>query len=81
MLNKWKNYFSEMKGDVGMSPHEREGGQEDAYTKKNSFIIPSLHLCFFLICICCMWMKILQACKILCLKVCFYTNKDVGMGL
>ena len=27
------NLFSEMKGDVGMSPHEIEGEQEDAYTK------------------------------------------------
>ena len=30
---KWKNHFSEMKGDVGMSRHEKEGEQEDAYTK------------------------------------------------
>ena len=45
-INKWKNHFSEMKGDVGMSPHEKEGEQEDAYTKtRNSFITPSLHLC------------------------------------
>ena len=29
-LDKWKNHFSEMKGDVGMSPHEKEGEQEDA---------------------------------------------------
>ena len=28
--NKWKNNFSEMKGDVGMSLHEKEGEQEDA---------------------------------------------------
>ena len=28
--NKWKNHFSEMKGDVGMSLHEKEGEQEDA---------------------------------------------------
>ena len=29
-----KNHLSEMKGDVGgMSPHEREGEQEDVYTK------------------------------------------------
>ena len=28
-----ENHFSEMKGDVGMSPHEKEGEQEDAYTK------------------------------------------------
>ena len=30
MWNKWKNRFSEMKGDVGMSVHEKEGEQEDA---------------------------------------------------
>ena len=51
MWNKWKNHLSEMKGDVGMSPHEKEGEQEDAYTKtRNSFITPSLHLCCFLMC-------------------------------
>ena len=34
MWNKWKNHFSEMKGDVGMSHHEKDGEQEeDAYTK------------------------------------------------
>ena len=27
---KWKNHFSEMKGDVWMSLHEKEGEQEDA---------------------------------------------------
>ena len=30
---KWKNHFSKMKGDVGMSGHEKERKQEDAYTK------------------------------------------------
>ena len=30
MWNKWKNHFSEMKGDVGMSLYEKEGEQEDA---------------------------------------------------
>ena len=51
MWNKWKNHFSEMKGDVGISPHEKEGEQEDAYTNtRNSFITPSLHLCCFLMC-------------------------------
>ena len=29
MAYKWKNHFSEMKGDVGMSLHEKEGEQED----------------------------------------------------
>ena len=31
--NNWKNHFSEMKGDVGMSTHEKEEEQGDAYTK------------------------------------------------
>ena len=26
--NKWKNHFSEMKGDVGMSLHEKEGNKK-----------------------------------------------------
>ena len=34
--NKWKNHFYEMKGDVGMSVHEKERKQEDAYTKTQS---------------------------------------------
>ena len=33
--NKWKNHF-EMKGDVGMSQHEKERKQEDSYTKTES---------------------------------------------
>ena len=32
-VDKWKNHFYEMKGDVGMSVHEKERKQEDAYTK------------------------------------------------
>ena len=47
--NKWKNHFSEMKGDVGgdvMSPHEKEREQEDAHPKTESHPTPSLHLCF-----------------------------------
>ena len=27
---KWKNHFCELKGDVGMSVHEKEREQEDA---------------------------------------------------
>ena len=48
--NKWKNNFSEMKGDVGMSLHEKEGEQEDAYIYRDrkSLITPSLHLCFLI---------------------------------
>ena len=32
-IYKWKNHFYETKGDVGMSVHEKERKQEDAYTK------------------------------------------------
>ena len=39
--NKWKNHFSEMKGDVGMSPHKKEGEQEDAYTETVSSVLSS----------------------------------------
>ena len=34
--NKWKNHFYEMKGDVGMSLHEKGKKQEDTYTKTQS---------------------------------------------
>ena len=34
--NKWKNHFHEMKGGVGMSSHEKQREQEDAYTKTES---------------------------------------------
>ena len=34
--NKCKNHFNEMKGDVGMSSHEKEKEQEDAYAKTES---------------------------------------------
>ena len=30
--NSWKNHFNEMKGDVGMSSHEKEREQEDVYS-------------------------------------------------
>ena len=42
--NKWKNHFYEMKGDVGMSVHEKERKQEDAYTKIHNPIPTSLFL-------------------------------------
>ena len=33
LVYKWKNHFFEMKGDVGMSSHEKEREQEDAFTQ------------------------------------------------
>ena len=35
-MYKWKNHFPEMKGDVGMSSHEKEGEQENAHPKTDS---------------------------------------------
>ena len=35
IVYKWKNYFSEVKMDVGMSPHENEGEQKDACPHKD----------------------------------------------
>ena len=32
-VEQWKNYFSEMKGDKGISRHQKEGEQEDAHTE------------------------------------------------
>ena len=34
--NKWKYRYSEIKGDGGMSFHQKEGEQEDAYTETGS---------------------------------------------
>ena len=41
---KWKNHFYEMEGDVGMSQHEKEREQEDAYTKTESYSLPHLYV-------------------------------------
>ena len=38
--NNWIKHFYEMKGDVGMSRHEKERDQEDAYTKTKSYSLP-----------------------------------------
>ena len=46
--NKWKNHFYEMKGDVGMSLHEKERNKKRCLHQDiKSLITPSLHLCFF----------------------------------
>ena len=46
--NKWKNHFYEMKGDVGMSLHEKERNKKRClHQDTKSLITPSLHLCFF----------------------------------
>ena len=41
-----------MKGDVGMSPHEKEGEQEDATPKQKVIHNPiPIHLCLLFICV------------------------------
>ena len=35
-IHKWNKHFSEMKGDVGTSLHEKEGKKEDAYIETGS---------------------------------------------
>ena len=40
-------HLSEMKGDVGMSPNEKEREQEDAHPNTESHSTSSPHLCFF----------------------------------
>ena len=50
MMNKWKNHFYEMKGDVGMSLHEKKGTRRCLHQDTKSLITPSLHLCFALTC-------------------------------
>ena len=42
LFYKCKNHFNKMKGDVGMSLHEKEGNKKNLHQADN----PSLHLCF-----------------------------------
>ena len=48
-LYKWKNHFNEMKGDVGISSHEKEREQEDVciHQDRKSFnnLIPTYLFC------------------------------------
>ena len=75
-----------MKGDVGMSLHEKEGEQEDAYIyrDKKSLITPSLHLCLFCdnnLVVCGYTGDAIWGQKLKCVQDFFIKNKDVGMGL
>ena len=47
-MYEWKNYFSEMKGDVGMKRRET---RTCLHQDRKSLITPYLQLFFFLICI------------------------------
>ena len=93
--NKWKNHFYEMKGDVGMSVHEKERKQEDAQgrckerkmpTPRHKLIHNPIPTSLFLSspqCISCSQFNVKMF--FLCLMHLQQTNKipnrDVGMGL
>ena len=88
---KWKNHFYEMKGDVGMSLHEKGRNKKCLHQDTKSLITPSLHLCFALTCclfVCYECIRQSKQHNILtsnCLheNVCcsLGRNKDVGMRL
>ena len=51
MLYKWKYYLSEMKGDVGMSLHEKEGNKKMPIPRQEVIDNPiPTSLCLFPIC-------------------------------
>ena len=88
---KWENHFYEMKGDVGMSLHEKKGTRRCLHQDTKSLITPSLHLCFTLTCclfVCYECIRQSKQHNILtsnCLhenvRCSLGRNKDVGMGL
>ena len=79
--NKWKNHFYEMKGDVGMSLHEKERNKMPTPPRHKathnpiptSLFLPRSQHTFSCVKMCCL----------LCLtnKQHVKANKDVGMGL
>ena len=51
IANKWKNHFYEMKGDVGMSLHEKERNKKMP-TPRNNNPIPTSLFCFNMLFVC-----------------------------
>ena len=95
--NKWKNHFYKMKGDVGMSLHEKERNKKMPTPRHKvthnpiptSLFLPRLQRTFS----CRMSRCCVVGCQdvVLCCLLCLYNafipnnmlkqNKDVGMGL
>ena len=84
--NKWKNHFYEMKGDVGISLHEKERNKMPTPRHKathnpipTSLFLPRPQHTFscvkMLCCLLCLTNKQTNNCNML------KQNKDVGMGL
>ena len=87
-MYNWKNNFYEMKGDVGLSLHEKERNKMPTPRHKvtHNPIPTSLLLCMLFVClfVCLFVMNALGKANSTQLQnVCcgFGRNKDVGMGL
>ena len=90
-LNKWKNHFYEMKGDVGMSLHEKERNKKmpTPRHKVTHNPIPTSLFCFNMLFVCLfVCYECIRQSNILtsnCLhenvRCSLGRNKDVGMGL
>ena len=88
IVYKWKNHFYEMKGDVGMSFHEKERNKKMPTPRHK---VTHNHLCFVLTCclfVCYECIRQSKQHNILtsnCLhenvRCSLGRNKDVGMGL
>ena len=71
-----ESHFPQMKEDVGISPHEKEDEQKDAYTKTESHSTQSLDHCFL------KKPRYNELCTFLVVDIIIHKqNKDVGMGL
>ena len=93
MMNKWKNHFSEMKGDVGMSLHEKERNKKmpTPRHKVTHNPIPTSLFCFNMLFVCLFVMNALgkskqqniltSNCLRNMLRCGLGRHKDVGMGL
>ena len=87
--NKWKNYFYKMKGDVGMSGHEKKGNKK-MHTPRHKLVHNPIRTSLLLSspqCISCSQFDVTKMFFFLCLMHSLQINKnlkqnkDVGMGL
>ena len=82
--NKWKNHFYEIKGDVGMSLHEKERNTMPTPRHKATHNpIPTSLFCFNMLLVCLFVRQSKQHNILIHENVCcgLGRNKDVGMGL
>ena len=53
VVNKWKNHFFEMKGDVGLPRHEKKGNKK-MHRPRQEIIDNPIPTSLFM-CSCCLW--------------------------